>query len=110
MNDIVKDNIIGKKIKFYRKQRGYTQAELAEKIGISEKHISKIELGAYIPTLINFIKIMEVLNLDFEDFNIYTKTTKEPQYKEIFSLLNESGEKEIKYYTKLIKLTKEMLL
>lgn len=32
---------IGRKIKSFRKKRGLTQAELAEKIDLSEKHISK---------------------------------------------------------------------
>ena len=35
---------IGRKIKSFRKKRGLTQAELAEKIDLSEKHISKISV------------------------------------------------------------------
>ena len=38
---------IGRKIKSFRKKRGLTQAELAEKIDLSEKHISKIEASIH---------------------------------------------------------------
>jgi transcriptional regulator with XRE-family HTH domain len=34
---------IGRNIASYRKQRGYTQAELANRIGISRSHLSAIE-------------------------------------------------------------------
>lgn len=34
---------IGRRISFYRKLRGLTQQELADKIGISKSHLSKIE-------------------------------------------------------------------
>lgn len=35
--------IIGKKIQYYRKQKGYTQQELADKISISLSYLTKIE-------------------------------------------------------------------
>ncbi len=34
---------IGRNIAYYRKQRGYTQTELAKIIGISRSHLSAIE-------------------------------------------------------------------
>ena len=34
---------IGRRISFHRKHRGLTQQELADKIGISKSHLSKIE-------------------------------------------------------------------
>lgn len=45
---------IGRKIKSFRKKRGLTQAELAEKIDLSEKHISKIEASIHVPSLSAF--------------------------------------------------------
>lgn len=36
---------IGLKIAYYRKKRGYTQAELAERIGISVAYLGQIERG-----------------------------------------------------------------
>ena len=45
---------IGRKIKSFRKKRGLTQAELAEKIDLSEKHISKIEAGVHLPSSVSY--------------------------------------------------------
>ena len=36
---------IGLKIAYYRKKRGYTQAELAERIGMSVAYFGQIERG-----------------------------------------------------------------
>jgi transcriptional regulator with XRE-family HTH domain len=42
--------ILGRGIRFYRKQRQLSQAELAEKADISITFLSKIELGIKFPT------------------------------------------------------------
>lgn len=36
---------IGLKIAYYRKKKGYTQAELAERIGMSAAYLGQIERG-----------------------------------------------------------------
>ena len=59
---------IGRKIKSFRKKRGLTQAELAEKIDLSEKHISKIEASIHVPSLSAFFKIAEALEIGMEEF------------------------------------------
>jgi len=54
---------LGEKIKRIRKQRGYTQEELAEKIDISARNLSNIELGISFPkpeTLEKFLKAMDI--------------------------------------------------
>ena len=49
---------IGEKIKKVRMLRGITQHDLAEKVGLTEKQISKIETGVHYPKFQNFIKRM----------------------------------------------------
>ncbi len=39
------DSAFGTILKQYRKRYGYTQSELAEKLGISEKYVSRVETG-----------------------------------------------------------------
>ncbi len=54
---------LGEKIKRIRKQRGYTQEELAEMIDISSRNLSNIELGNSYPkpeTLEKFLKILNI--------------------------------------------------
>ena len=50
------------KIKRAREVMKMTQYELAEKIGISEKHLSKIETGKNYPALDTFLKILLLHN------------------------------------------------
>lgn len=62
-------NIIGKNIKKYRKKKGITQRELAEKMLLSDSFIAKLESSTYqtlsIDTLVQFSK---TLNVDIKCF------------------------------------------
>ena len=62
---------IGLKIAYYRKKKGYTQAQLAEKIGISSNYLSLIECGnkgnSY--SMETLFKIAEALDIN-KDSNI----------------------------------------
>ena len=52
---------IGKRISNLRKAAGLTQAELSEKIGISEKYLSRIECGIQVPSVAIIADICETL-------------------------------------------------
>lgn len=55
--------IIGRRIANARKASQMTQAELSEKIDISEKYLSRIECGKQLPSIVIVAKICEVLNI-----------------------------------------------
>ena len=55
---------IGQRIKTYRKLNGLTQEKLAEMIEVSTEHLSRIETGAYRPSLLLIEKISEIFNID----------------------------------------------
>ncbi len=59
-------SILSLKLKEYRKQKGITQEELAELLDVSNKSISKWELGNGYPSKKNMIKISEMLNVSLE--------------------------------------------
>ena len=42
-------NKVGKAIAFLRRKKGYTQNKLAEKLGVSDKAVSKWERGLGVP-------------------------------------------------------------
>ena len=42
--------LLGRRIKELREKRGYTQQQLAEKIGIDQRNLSKIECGITFPS------------------------------------------------------------
>lgn len=50
----------------FRKMKGYTQEELAEKLQISRQSISKWENGEVIPDLSKTIKLAEILNVSID--------------------------------------------
>jgi transcriptional regulator with XRE-family HTH domain len=60
----VKDKIF-KFLKEQRKSKGFTQTELAEKCGMTERSVQKIEAGEYLPNTEVLIKIAHVLDCEF---------------------------------------------
>ena len=60
--------LIGRKIRQIRKERGLSQEELSEKIDISPRHMCTIENGNSYPSMETFIKISEILDIDINEF------------------------------------------
>ena len=56
--------MIGNRIRNIRQQRGLTQAELAQLVDMSLKHISAIECGIRLPSLETLIAIANELQTD----------------------------------------------
>lgn len=59
---------VGKRIRFIRKREELTQAQLAEKVGLSDNYIGLIERGAGHPTLETLGQIADVLRVGIGDF------------------------------------------
>lgn len=85
-----------------RRKVGLKQSELAERIGISEKHLSKIETGKNYPALNTFLKIIDVLNLTLGDFGFYTISKNSSNKVLLQKIINNSSEKQIDIYTDII--------
>ena len=58
---------IGKRIRHYRKRRGYTQEQLGLSINTSGAYISNIERGVKKPSLDNLASIAEILDVTVND-------------------------------------------
>ncbi|MCM1010077.1 MAG: helix-turn-helix domain-containing protein [Fusobacterium sp.] len=58
---------LGEKIRRARKSRGLTQEELAEKIDISSRNLSNIEVGANFPKSETLEKILKALNITTQE-------------------------------------------
>ncbi len=95
--------LLGKIIRNYRKRKNLTQAELAEKVGLCEKHIGQIERGAYMPTLINFFKIIQTLEINLSEFGLNTnKDITNPVKNEILRIIYGADDKELTLYLNII--------
>lgn len=100
---------IAQVIKMTRKTRGMKQSELAERVGITEKHLSKIETGKNYPALDNFLKIIEVLNLSLKDFGLKEESSISETKIRLQKIINTSSEQELKIYLTLIEDLKKFL-
>ena len=58
---------IGKRIRHYRKRRGYTQEQLGLSINTSGAYISNIERGVKKPSLDNLVSIADILDVTVND-------------------------------------------
>lgn len=85
-----------------RKQKGLKQSQLAEKVGISEKHLSKIETGKNYPALDNFLKMMEILNLSITELGLDNNDNISLKRQHLLKIINTSSEKQIEIYCDLI--------
>lgn len=54
---------IGLNILYYRKERGYTQQQLADKISYSKNHIQQIETAKATPSVIALLDIAQALDI-----------------------------------------------
>ncbi len=103
---------IGKIIKKARKNAKLSQAQLCEKVDMSDKNLGNIENGKQFPMLNNFFRLMEVLKLSLEDFGVNTETSlniKNSKTKLLKYILY-SNEKEAEIYLTLIEYLNEIKL
>jgi len=63
--------LLGDRIRELRKARGLTQEQLAEMVGVEQKHVSRLELGKSFPTIERLEKLAEAFNVPLRDFFDY---------------------------------------
>ena len=78
---------IGKRVKASRIQQKMTQAELAERTGMSDVYISRIETGVRSPSLSSLLKIVIVLNVSLDSLVSDAPTTGIPKEYHYFAEL-----------------------
>lgn len=68
MNRPAQLELVGRKIRQLRRQRKLTQVELADKIGIHQSDLSRMEQGEYKVGLDTLLKILQTFDLSIGDF------------------------------------------
>jgi transcriptional regulator with XRE-family HTH domain len=83
----VKD--IGDRLRRFRKERGMTQSELAEQVGIQQSDLSRMEKGEYRVSLNNLFKLLKVFGVQLAEFfdEHHTPQTPGPLSREDMILL-----------------------
>lgn len=93
---------VGSKLKQARINRCFSQGQLAEKINLSEKHISNIERGQNFPSLDTFFRMCEVLNLTLEDFGMNIKKEQNIERKILLDKIFSAKDTELKIYSEIL--------
>ena len=79
---------IGNKIKIQRKQKGYTQEQLAEMLNVSTHTISRYECGRNFPSHEHMLQLSKILDLSMEDsYYGYQKINERLSIDEVNNLL-----------------------
>ncbi len=67
MNEQRLKETFSRKLSFYRKSAGLTQTELAERLGYSDKSVSKWERGEGLPDVTVIISLCEIFSIKADD-------------------------------------------
>ena len=96
--------LLGKRIREYRKKYNMTQFQLAEKLGIDDKHLSRIELGKNMPQAVIISKLAEVFNIEPKELFEFSHLA-EPKtlQKELFNIINNLNDEQIILTYKYVK-------
>lgn len=101
------DRVFGSILKQYRNRLDYTQAEMAEKLGISEKYVSRVETGIGGINKETLTKCMNILgitpNLMYKEFINNPRVKKEIEVSEKISELSTEKLEIILEMTKMLK-------
>ena len=60
--------VLGKKVKLLRLEKGISQTEMAEAIGLSQTNLSNMESGRTAITIQNLFKMQKILGCKMSDF------------------------------------------
>lgn len=81
--------LLGKRIKELRRNKGYTQEQLSELVGIETSSLSGIESGRFFPSLHVLDKMANVLRIQLADFfNFFTVDIPENLDEEISNIIS----------------------
>lgn len=58
---------LAQKIAYYREKRGFSQRELAEKIGVSQSAVAHYEVGSNKPRIETLFRIAQALGVEISD-------------------------------------------
>lgn len=96
MNSPAQLELVGRKIRQLRRQRKLTQVELAEKIGIHQSDLSRMEQGEYKVGLDTLLKILQTFDLSIGDF--FEEENRTHSVIDKFRNLSASAQKEVESF------------
>ena len=110
MTEIEIRKILGERLAFFRKQKGFTQESLAAKINKSEDTISNIERARNAVSFEIMVLIVNVLEINLDDLMTFpnTPTRKTSDYKYIKRVIQALDGKSDKVKSVAVKVLEEV--
>ena len=102
-------HVIGNTLLLYRKKLGMTQAEVAEKAGISDRAYADFERGTVKMRTDTFLRICDVLRITPNDVLTQREGIKPLYWDELFGKLEKCSEKDRETAFKLLSVFLESL-
>src|SRR5438309_4437089 len=88
--------LVGRKIRQLRRQRKLTQVELADRIGIHQSDLSRMEQGEYKVGLDTLLKILATFDLSIGDF--FEEGNRTETVIERYRTLSPSAQREVESF------------
>lgn len=88
--------LLGLKVKEFRKQRKITQEKLAEIIGVDNGYISKLEVGQNFPSISTLERIADALGVELYELFQFTRR-KDKNFKDEIIAIYDNLNKEKQY-------------
>jgi len=96
MNKASQVELVGRKIRQLRRQRKLTQVELAERIGIHQSDLSRMEQGEYKVGLDTLLKILQTFDLSIGDF--FDESSRVETAYDKFKSLSPAAQREVESF------------
>ena len=93
MNKPAQLELVGRKIRQLRKQRKLTQTELADRIGIHQSDLSRMEQGEYKVGLDTLLKILGTFSMSIGEF--FDENSRQRGLMEKYKTLSPNAQKEV---------------
>lgn len=100
---------LGKRIKFYRKQKHITQEQMAEQLDLSLSFISQIERGVRKMSLDTFIDICDFIDCSVSDLIEQSTIPNEDNSLEFYDLYQKLPRRDQKLFYYMLKAYQEHL-
>jgi transcriptional regulator with XRE-family HTH domain len=105
MNKPAQLELVGRKIRQLRRQRKLTQVELAEKIGIHQSDLSRMEQGEYKVGLDTLLRILQTFDLSIGEF--FEERPREVVVVDKFKSLSAAAQREVEDFIEFKRLQEE---
>ena len=96
MNRPAQLELVGRKIRQLRRQRKLTQVELADRIGVHQSDLSRMEQGEYKVGLDTLLKILQTFDMSIGDF--FDESQGSQNVVEKYRSLSPAAQKEVENF------------